>query len=104
MVSQEEQQESHEILKPIPKYPFRINARDTKKERPNGKHFGETLVTCGKPDHLGKNWIPNNFVRGKNFSPNKMCRLWKTGFRPNIPDLDVREKLGTYSDTWDRDM
>ena len=33
-----------------------------------------------------------------------MRRLWKTGFRPNIPDLDVREKLGTYSDTWDHDM
>ena len=36
MVSQEEQ-ESHEILKPIPKYPFRINARDTKIEA-NNKH------------------------------------------------------------------
>ena len=28
------QQESHEILKAIPKYPLRINARDTKKVTP----------------------------------------------------------------------
>ena len=44
-------------------------------------------------------------TRGKPFMEISDPEIFlKTGFQPNIPDLDVREKLGTYSGTCYHDM